>query len=270
VSKQFKPLEMKTARLSIIALMLLGAISCKKDASKASSSTSVSSDQAADMAASAMASNSGGLASMTDNISANAQIVASVNTKSVNSLGVNSPGSKQACGTTLTDSATYSGSNASVTFNYFAKYSRTLNCNAQDAPDNLSDVLTYNGSFSNPRISTTASGTANATIAGLGQTATDFVINGEYKRQGTFQSSVGNKPNGNSNVDIMITNLTLSKPGRAIVSGSGTFTISGTAGKATYNFTGTITFNGDGTATLNVTGGSSYVVNLSNGNYVKH
>lgn len=261
---------MKTARLSIILLILLGAISCKKDAGNASSSTSVNSDQAADMAASAMASNSGGLASMTDNISANAQTVASVNTQSVNSLGVNSPGIKQACGTTLTDTATYSGSNASVTFSYFAKYSRTLNCNAQDAPDNLADALIYNGTFSGPRISTTANGTATATIAGLTQTATDFVINGEYKRLGSFQSKVGNKASGNSNIDIVVTNLTLSKPGRAIVSGSGTFTISGTAGKTTYSFTGTITFNSDGTATLNVTGGSSYVINLSSGVYVKH
>jgi hypothetical protein len=260
---------MKTIRLPIIALMLLGAISCKKDAG---SSASVSSDQAADLAASALASNSGGLASISDNISANAATntsgAASVTTPSVNSLGTNS--TRWACGTTITDSATYNGSNDSVTYNYFAKYSRTLNCNAQNAPDNIITTLTYTGSFSGPRISTTAAGTANATIAGLTQAAANYVINGEYKRQGTFQSKVGNKTSGNSNIDIVITNLTLSKPGRVITGGSGTFSISGTAGKTTYNFTGTITFNGDGTATLNVTGGSSYVITLATGRYVKH
>jgi len=252
---------MKTVRLSVIALLLLGALSCKKDAS--STSSSVTSDQAADMAASAMASNSGGVASMADDISANALAVTSASGKTVNSASVSSV--KQACGTTLSDSATFSGSSSSVTFNYFVKYTHTLNCNAQEAPDNLVNTLTYNGTFDGPRISTTANGTANATIAGLTQTAANFVINGEYKRQGTFQSKVGNKPSGNSNLDIVITNLTLAKPGRAIVSGSGTFTLTGTAGKVNYSYTGTITFNGDGTATLNITGGSSYTITLTSG-----
>lgn len=259
---------MKTFRLSMIALLLLGALSCKKD----SGNSTVTSDQAADMAASAMASNSGGVASMADNISANALAQttsgASTTGKTINSVGVSSV--KQTCGTTLSDSATYSGSTSSLTFNYFAKYTRTLNCNAQDAPDNLVNTLAYNGTFDGPRISTTANGTANATIAGLSTTATSFVINGEYKRAGTFQSKVGNKASGNSNLDVQITNLTLAKPARTIVSGSGTFTLTGVAGKTNYSFTGTITFNGNGTATLSVTGGSSYVITLASGVYVKH
>jgi len=251
---------MKTFKLSIVMLLVLGVFSCKKDSS---SSASVTSDQAADMASSALASNSGGVASMTDAISANAAAVTSVGGPSVNSVGTASL--HQECGSTLTDSATFSGSNSSVTFNYFAKYSHTLNCNAEQQPDNIVNVLAYNGTFSGPRISTTATGTANAKIAGLTQGAASFVINGEYKRQGTFQSKVGNNASGNSDLDVLLTNVTLSKPGRAITGGSGTFTLSGVAGKVTYNYAGTITFNGDGTATLNVTGGSSYTINLGSG-----
>ena len=41
--------------------------------------------------------------------------------------------------------------------------------------------------------------------------ATNFVINGEYKRAGTFESKVGNKATGNSNMDIVVTNLQLFK-----------------------------------------------------------
>jgi hypothetical protein len=250
---------MKTFKLSIVLLLLMGAFSCKKD----NTSGSLTSDQAADMASSALAANSGGVASMTDAISANAAAVASVNGPSVNSVGVAAV--HQACGTTLTDSATFSGSNSSVTFNYFAKYSHTLNCNAQEQPDNIANALTYNGTFSGPRISTTANGTATATIAGLTQNATDFVVNGEYKRAGTFQSKVGNQASGNSDLDIILTDVKLSKPGRVIESGSGTFTLTGVAGKVNYNYSGTITFNGDGTATLNVTGGSSYTITLASG-----
>lgn len=254
---------MKTFKLSIALFLLLGIFSCKKDNS---ASVSLTSDQAADMAASGLSSNSGGVASMTDDISANAATFSSTG-QSVNSIGMATV--HQACGTTVTDSTTRSGTNSSVTFNYFIKYSHTLNCNSSEQPDNLVNVLNYNGSFSNPRISTTATGSANATIAGLTQATDQFVINGEYKRAGTFESKVGNKATGNSNLDITLTNVTLSKPGRAIVSGSGTFTLSGVAGKVTYNYAGTITFNGDGTATLNVTGGSSYTVNLGSGGWIK-
>jgi hypothetical protein len=256
---------MKTFKLSIVLLLLLGVFSCKKD--NTSASATVSGDQAADLAASALASNSGGVTSMTDDIAANAAIVASVGGPSVNSAGIATV--HQACGTTLTDSTTHSGSDSSVTFNYFRKYTHTLNCNSQEQPDNIVNTLTYTGTFSGPRISTTANGTGNATIAGLTQTAAHYVINGEYKRAGTFQSKVGNKASGNSSLDVLITNLTLSKPGRAIVSGSGTFTLTGAAGKTNYSYSGTITFNGNGTVTLNVTGGSSYNIKLGSGECTK-
>lgn len=252
---------MKTFKLSIVLLLLLGVFSCKKD--NTSASASVSSDQAADLASSALASNSGGVASMTDDISANAAAVTSVGGPSINSVGVASV--HQECGTTLTDSVTRAGSDSSVTFNYFAKYTHTLNCNTQEQPDNIANTLVSNGSFSGPRVTTTAKDSANATIAGLTQNATNYVLNGEYKRAGTFQSKVGNDVSGNSKLDVVITNMLLSKPGRKILSGSGTFTLTGTAGKVNYSYSGTITFNGDGTATLSVTGGSSYTVDLGSG-----
>jgi len=258
---------MKTFKTSIIVLLLLAAISCKKDNSTAATAA-VTSDQAADMAASSLASNSGGVASMTDDISANAVAVTSIGGPTINSVGVASV--KQACGTTLSDSSTFSGTSASVTFNYFAKYTHTLNCNSEEQPDNIVNTLAYNGTFSGPRISTTATGTANATIAGLTTAATDFVINGEYKRTGSFASKVGNMATGNSSLDIVITNLTLSKPARTIVSGTATVTLTGVAGKTNYSFNGTVTFNGDGTATLVIAGGSTYVITLATGVYVKH
>jgi hypothetical protein len=260
---------MKTFKTSIVALLLLAAISCKKDNST-SATVELTSDQAADMAASSLASNSGGVASMTDAISANAVTVSSVGGPTVNSVNTNTVTARWACGTTLTDSATFSGTTASVTYSYFAKYTRTLNCNSDEAPDNITNILTYNGTFSGPRISTTASGTANATIAGLTQAATNFVVNGEYKRTGTFTSKIGNLATGNSSLDILVTNLTLSKPARTIVSGTATVTLTGVAGKKSYSFTGNVTFNGDGTATLVIAGGSTYVITLATGVYVKH
>ncbi|MBS1527289.1 MAG: hypothetical protein JST19_16675 [Bacteroidetes bacterium] len=242
---------MKTLKLSMIALLLLGAFSCKKDNSPAVSAA-VTTDQAADMAASSLSSNSLGIASMTDAVSSNAVAVTSLSTggQTVNSVGIKSI--KQACGTTLSDSTTVSGTLDSATFDYFAKYTHTLNCNANEQPDNIVNTLIFHGDFNGPNLSSNDSGSANVTIAGLTSQATNFVINGEYKRSGAYTSKVGNKGSGNSSIDVVLTNVTLTKPGRKINGGTATISISGTSPKGSFSYTGTITFNGDNTCWLNI------------------
>jgi hypothetical protein len=256
---------MKNLKLSLIVLLMLGAFSCKKDNS-ASTSSSVTTDQAADIAAGSLAENSNGFASVTDDIAVNAQGISSVNS----GLTVNSTQATasvhQACGTTVTDSVTRNITVDSVTVNYFFKYAHTLNCNSNNVPDNVIDTLTYKGSFDGPRLSSSNSGNAKATIAGLSPSATNFLVNGEYTRDGSFQSKVGNKASGNSHISIVGTNILLSKPGRKILGGTATITITGTGPKGnSFSFNGTIKFNGDGTATLTLSGGASYTINLLTG-----
>jgi hypothetical protein len=263
---------MKTFKLSLILLLLLGALSCKKtdDSSNSTASTTVTTDQAADLAASSLAGNSYGLTTVSDNISANAQTLSStsINTPSVNSLGTTSV--HQECGTTLSDSTSNSGTNGSASFSYFFKFARTLNCNTSSQPDNLANNVLYRGNFSGPNITTADTGTAVFTIAGLTTAAKAFVINGEYKRSGSFQSNVGNKASGHSNVDIVLTNLTLVKPTRAISSGSATISITGSTSKnGNFSFTGTLVFNNDGTATLTING-VVYSINLTTGVRLRH
>lgn len=244
---------------------MLGAFSCSKD-KNASSSSAITTDQAADIAAGSLAENSNGFASVTDDVAVNAQGISSVNS----GLTVNSTQATasvhQACGTTVTDSVTRNITADSVTINYLFKYSHTLNCNVNNQPDNVIDTVTYSGSFNGPRLSSTNSGSAKVRIAGLTTAATHFVINGEFKRDGSFQSKVGNKASGNSHIDIVGTDIILSKPGRQILSGTATISITGTGPKGnSFSYTGTITFNGDNTATLNITGGGSYTINLLTG-----
>jgi len=261
---------MKTLKLSTItiALALFCVFSCKKDSSTSSSATTVTTDDAADVAAGALSENSNGLASVTDDISSNAAVVASIGSgQTINSAGVTSE--HQACGTTVADSASNSGSADSVTWNYFRKYTHTLNCNASNQPDNIVNTLVYSGNYSGPRISSNNSGTANVTIAGLTTNATNYVLNGEYKRTGSFTNKVSNKA-FSSNIDIVGTNILLSKPGRKIIGGTATISISGTTPKGTFSYTGTITFNADSTATLVITGGGTYTIDLHTGFKVKH
>jgi hypothetical protein len=261
---------MKTFKLTFIVLLLLGAISCKKTDSS-TTDTSVTTDQAVDIAAGSLSVNSNGLATVSDDISASAQTVASVNTgsQSVNSTGLASV--HQACGSTVIDSVSkQSPAGATAIFNYFFKYTRTLNCNANSQPDNLANSLTYHGSFDNPSLSSSNSGNAAVTIAGLTTTATHFVVNGEYKRIGSFQSKVGNKNSGQDTVDIVATNLMLTKPDRKISGGSATIAVSGSTSKhGAFKYHGTIVFNGDGTATLTISG-TAYDIDLVTGSKRKH
>lgn len=251
---------MKTFKQSFILLFVLGVLSCKKSDNNLTSSTAVNIDQAVDMAAGSLASNSAGFTIVTDDIAVNAQSVTNVN--SVNTIGTTS--AHQECGTTATDSVTRAGTSYSVTYDYAFKYLHTLNCNANSIPDNIVDVLTFHGNFDGPRLSTTGSGSANATIAGLVPTAANYVINGEYKRTGSFQSKIGNKASGNSDIDIKVTNLALSKPSRKIKSGNAAISITGTWPKGSFSYTGTVVFNGDGTATITINS-NVYLINLATG-----
>ena len=261
---------MKTLKLSLVLLLMLGVFSCNKD--KSTSSSTVTSDQAADMVAGSLAENSGGFATVTDDIAVNAQGLSSVNNGlTVNSVGQSTSSVHQACGTTLTDSVTRALTLDSVSINYSFKYSHTLNCNSSSLPDNLINTLTYSGTFNGPRLSSSNTGSATFTIAGLTTNATNYVLNGEYKRDGSFQSKIGDKVSGNSHVDIVGTNILLSKPDRKIVSGNATITVIGTGPKGnSFSYTGTIVFNGDNTATLTLNG-TGYIVNLITGyRWYKH
>jgi len=257
---------MKTFKLSTIAiaLMLFTISACKKDST---SIATVTTDDAADITAGALAENSGGLTSVTDNIATNADaVVASATGKTINSVGTASV--HQACGTTLIDSASNSGSADSVSWSYFVKYSRTLNCNTSNQPDNLIDSLLYNGNYHGPVVTSSNSGSAKVTIAGLTTEATNYVVNGDYNRTGSFDNKASGK-SYNSNIAIVVTNVLLTKPGHKIVGGTATFTISGSTPKGTYSFSGTITFNQDSTATLTVTGGGTYTIDLHTGFKIK-
>jgi hypothetical protein len=254
---------MKALKIILIAPLLLFAISCKKT----TVTSAVTTDEAADMAASAVAANSFGFVTVTDNVGLNAQTLNSV---SAGGQQVNATGSaRQACGTTLTDSLTISSNgSSSVTFSAFYKYARTLNCNTSSQPDNLVNAITFKGNFDGPRLTSNDTGTSNITIAGLTANATNFVINGTYNRKGSFTSKVGGKASGSSNITITATNVLLSKPGREIASGTATITISGSAAAGTFNYIGILTFKGNNQATLTV-GTAVYLINLLTGTYVK-
>jgi hypothetical protein len=259
---------MKTFKLSLVFLLILGALSCKKENTE---NVTVTTDQAADLAAGSLAADSFGLTTVSENLAASAPgstSSASNGSQSVNSLGTAS--AHQECGSTLTDSLTNSGTNGTQTFSYFLRVARTLNCNANNQPDNLANAVSFHGNFDGPNLTLTSTGTAVFTLAGLTTQASSFVLNGEYKRAGTFQSKVGNKTSGESNIDIVATNIAVSKITRKITGGNATISIIGSTSKnGSFSYTGNIVFNGDGTAILTING-SIYNVDLVTGIKTKH
>ena len=138
-----------------------------------------------------------------------------------------------------------------------------LFCNQQNENDNITYNLDLHGHYDSPTMSALDTGSANFKIAGFTPVAKAFVINGEYKRTGAFTMKTGDKVSGTSKVDIVFTNLTITKPAMT-ASGTATITVSTTTPKGTTTNTAPLTFNGDGTVTATING-SKYSINLLTG-----
>jgi hypothetical protein len=271
---------MKTIKLSIVALLVVFAAACKKTNNTPGDSGNVSNSDAADLVASSLSENSDGVATVSNDAT---NVGTSLSLGSIgaapqsrfnsdNATTVYSPGSSNktlVCGTTVSDSISrQSGTGSSVTYSYNLDYNFTLNC-INSVPNDLTSILTYSGSYSGPIWSSANTGSSNFTVTGLAAQAPDFIINGEYKRSGSFQSKADTTKHGTHSIDIVVTSLTLMKPARTIVSGTATITVTGNVPKkGNFSYSGTIVFNNDDTATLTLNG-IAYTVNISTGIKIK-
>jgi hypothetical protein len=253
---------MKKVKLSLVAILLLGAVACNKTNNSVSPggtvhpTPNVSNAEAADLVAGSLSLNSNGVANVAGDATLNA---------------INMINTHAQCGTIRADTISRQSTvGAAYTYSYNLTYNFTVNCNSSSQPDSLSSSLVYSGSFNGPNLSSTNSGSSVFTVNGLAPGSTDFVINGEYKRSGSFKSKIDTTNVGNSNVDIVIKALTITRPGRTIASGTATISVSGDVPKkGSFSYTGTLVFNGDGTATLTLNG-TVYTINLSTGQRFNH
>jgi len=274
---------MKSIKLSIVLLLLIGVFSCKKTASTSPVNTNVSTDEAADIVASSFSLNSGGVATASDDatnvanslsasLPSSAAIRVAANLNSIgnfaNTRAAINP-KKLECGATKTDTVARSGSvGSSITYTYNSIYSFTLNC-TNLVPDSLTSSAAFGGTYSGPYISSVFTGTHNFSVTGLPAASANLVLNGTYTRNGAFQSKKDTTKKGTHTVIITVKDLTVVKSGRTIISGSATINVSGEiTNKGSWNYTGTVTFNNDSTASLTL-GGVKYKINILTGIYVK-
>lgn len=271
---------MKTIKLTIACLTMLAVFSCNKSTNTTPTNSNVSNSEAADMVASSLSQNSNGVAtaandgtnvgsSLTLNLSSNALVAqnASLNTNNASSYAFVPRG--LLCGATLNDTVSRkSAIGDSITYTYNSVYTFTLNCT-----NNLKDSLTmssvFNGTHSGLLCSNVYSGTNAFTVNGLSPSASTFVINGTHTRNGSFVSKKDTTNHGTHTINVVVKNLTLSKPARTIISGNATITITGnTVKKGSWTYTGTIVYNNDGTASLTL-GGLLYKINVLTGRLFK-
>jgi hypothetical protein len=224
-------------------------VSCNKGNN--SKPNSDSTDEAADLVTASLSTSTQGALSSTNDLTVSAQAKIQVDST---------------CGVTWADSVNLSSPIGSqYKYNYKAKYTYSYTC--PTSSNSLGGVVNttsaYSGNFNTPNLASTFSGSSNFGITGVNRGSTQYIVNGEYKRDGAFQSKVDTSFQGTHSVDITLTNLVLVRPLRIIKSGSANFTISGNMPKrGAFNYTGTIVFNGGDNATLTVNG-QGYIINLS-------
>jgi hypothetical protein len=246
---------MKKIRFSFVLMLLLGAAACKKNNGALphgpTINGNVSSDDAAAMVAGAISVNSNGIADMATDAVLSA---------------VDIHNRRLACGAAKSDTISRQSSVGSTfSYSYHSTYNFMVDCNGSNQADSLTSNLNYSGSFSNPYLSSTNSGTSVFNETGLLPTDTAYVINGQYKRSGSFNSKVDTANHGSNNIGIVINALTLKKSSQTIESGNATISITGDVPKkGSFSFSGTLVFNSDGTATLTLNG-TVYTINYING-----
>jgi hypothetical protein len=248
---------MKNLKLSLMILLVTGIAACSKTNNSQVSDSSAPADQAAILVANSVAVNSNGAFNVTDGLVIDAQAKVSIDTL---------------CGTTWVDSASTTNPQGSqTTYSYKSKYIYKLNCDSANTfSGSVTSTLTYSGSLNGPNLTSTNSGSSVFTVTGLGKTSSTYTINGEYKRAGSFTSKPNANYSGTNNVDIVVTNLVLTKTSRSIKSGTATVTVSATTAKeGTFSYNGIIVFNDDNTATLTLNG-NVYLINNTTGLVTRH
>jgi len=229
-------------------------VACKDE--EAEAPNAISSQEAAVVVGSSFASNSSGISSVSKE-SAN---------KSEDILEENSGGRIATCG--VSQSLDLSGASpvgGTITWSYDFSYNFRLNCNAEELPDNITVGLSYSGAFDSPKLKFEHSGLSDLALTGLKASEANFLLDGSYKRSGSFEIKEGEQKAGNSSIDITITNVSIDKVTHKIKSGSSTFLLTGSvSGKGNFRYEGTVEFKGNDTADIKIKS-EVFLLNLNDG-----
>jgi hypothetical protein len=227
---------------------------CKDE--EAETPNAITSEEAAVMVGSSFASNSSGVTSVSKESAS----------KSEDILEENSAGRVATCGVSQAiDLSGASPVGGTITWSYDFSYNFRLNCNAEELPDNIAVNLNYNGSFDSPKLAFEYSGLSELALRRFEESEEDFLMDGLYKRSGSFEIKEGEQKAGSSSIEITLTNIAIDKSTHKIVDGSSSFLLTGSvSGRGTFKYEGTVEFNGNDTADLKIKS-EVYLLNLNDG-----
>jgi hypothetical protein len=227
--------------LLVISGVIICMSSCKKDST--TTDTTLTDDEVAESVTESVSGGSGGLATQTE-----------TSTVIVSNTALS-------CG--YSSDTTISGQSAgaaAVTYNYSLAFSRSLMCNFA-IPSEFDFTFTGQSSYTTLRMSSDDNSTATFKVTGLEPSAANYVLNENYVRNGTQQSSVRLKRSFSSTITITATDITVEKATEKIISGTATVQFTGAVtGGASTTRGGTITFLGGSKATLVLDNGSTYSI----------
>jgi hypothetical protein len=247
---------MKKNKAWLLLSTFVIAVACQDDDGPANSITS---EEAAVIISSSLAANTSGLSF--------------VSSKATNVtedlLEDNAGGRVAACG--LSQNLDLSGESpdgAAITYSYDFSYKFKLNCDTESEPSDVSVNLSYSGEFDAPKLAAEHTGIAELDVTGLEAATEKFILNGLFKRSGSFENKELVQ-SANSSVEITLKDVTIDKATHQILAGTGTFVLSGDVpSKGNFNYAGSITFLGADNAELNVNG-TKFTANLKSSEVVK-
>ena len=207
-------------------------MSCQKeDGALAATGSTLSNEEAAAIVQYALATETNGMSSFIKDVASK-------------SVTVNNP---YYCG--LSKDSTFSKSSSA--YGYSAQLSWLLTCTPAKVPASLKFSLSTSGQYQGAKVTSKDAGTGTATFSGLEVKSSNYVVNADYARNGTQTLNVSTPKSVTSNLSISMSNLQVNKSTYQILSGTGTFNLSGkTLTGRMISFTGTIVFNGNCTATI--------------------
>lgn len=239
---------MKTLKLAWILILGLLAAACDDD-DELKSTNKISSEEQAEMVAAAMGKS--GFVGSSEQTTEHADNATA--------------GRLAACGYNNESSGSFSGNIGSdIFFSLSYAYDVELECESEE-PKRLVSEFTYEGSYDGPRLETDHSGSGTLIVTQLNDENDHYQMDGSYKREGSFESNIGDHATGSASFGVDVNNVQINKSTKAIESGSANASVRGSiSGKGNYSFDAKIVFNNNGTANITVSG-HTYIVNLATG-----
>ncbi len=171
------------------------------------------------------------------------------------------PYKSASCGFTKDTTITRNVSGTDFSWSRTANWNWVVNCDSNNAYNNVVFTESGTSSFDGPRIEWTATHGGSFTVTNLAVSEANFIVNGTMTRNavGTI-SSRRRSGNYTSTIVHNWTNINVNKDSRSIVSGTGTVNYSGTIAGNSVNRTGNLLYNGNGTATLTMDNGNIFTI----------